>query len=330
METNSNENVTVQPVKYERAELEKELDQLKLLGVTQLNELEEKIKKDKESLENSLEKLEKKKCPIQKNEYLWGLVQKCDWEKSFLAMYEDIKSVSGSSKDAIKVCNDNMISILGLIRILAVYESELYELMDRSELSNAELANILRDICKDADIKDESIIELFEQASNRAYKLRDRINNLRFEMNEKFSKIEEKFVNLDEFIAGKKEELSSYVENQSGSFLEKCNDEFTNCKRNVDGLINEKIQLLEQLKNKSDELMQHIDNAEKEYEKRISNLEEKLNKEIKSVIESQNMEIATMKNEIQNLQKKGFFDSVFYKVSVGIIAITSILFCVFH
>ena len=191
MEQNSNENaIIVQPKMHERSELDRSLVQYMQSVASEISKIEKEIQDDKEEFEVSLSVLDSKKCPIQTKEYLCGLIKKCDWEGSFTFVYKDLKSVSSAAKNAITACNKNMISILGLIKKLSNCESKLYDLMDRSELSKTEMAYILRDLCENANIKDESIIELFEQSSERAYKLRDRINNLRFEMNEKFSELE--------------------------------------------------------------------------------------------------------------------------------------------
>ena len=96
MEQNSNENaIIVQPKMHERSELERSLVQYMQSVASEISKIEKEIQDDKEELEVSLSVLDSKKCPIQTNKYLWGLIQKCDWVGSFNNVYVDLKSVSG-------------------------------------------------------------------------------------------------------------------------------------------------------------------------------------------------------------------------------------------
>lgn len=153
-----------------------------------INDLKQEIEGKQRNLESFLSSISGKDCPIQTKEYLLGLFSTFDVEKTFIKVYGDIKTVTTKTGEAINTNFSISMSILDLLRKLANYELDLYNIIDESELSSAELADLFRDVFKEDETTDETVIQLFEQTKKRALLLRDRIEALRLEFEDELNK----------------------------------------------------------------------------------------------------------------------------------------------
>ncbi len=186
-----------------------------------INDLEREIKDKKQKLESFLPSISGKDCPIQTKEYLLGLFEHLDVEGTFIKVYADIKTVTTNTGEAINTNFSISMSILDLLRKLANYELDLYNIIDESELSSAELADLFRDVFKENETTDETVIQLFEQTKKRALLLRDRIEALRNEfqneLNNNYSKLSQQNSALKSEIEKSINNLNKRIGDQSVS-----------------------------------------------------------------------------------------------------------------
>lgn len=166
-------------------------NKLETFQLQSINELKTDIAIKKSELAISLATISGNECPIKTKEYYISLFNTTDVEQTFKAVYNDFKFVTKVSGNAIHTNFNISMSILDLLKKLANYELDLYNIIDESELTSAELAGLFRDVLKENETTDETVIQLFEQAKKRAFLLRDRIEALRLEFeNELNSKID--------------------------------------------------------------------------------------------------------------------------------------------
>ena len=71
-------------------------------------------------------------------------------------------------------------------------EEKVWEKLDDESVQSEVMRNLFKDWCKKNNIKDEQVNDLLEASFQRAYTLRDRINNLKRDIFEKFEDINRK------------------------------------------------------------------------------------------------------------------------------------------
>ena len=226
-----NSNIIIQNKFEQRAILENKCKEL--IYNPKFQQISEDISNNKTNLKRALTNLEKQDCPLKEDEHLFGLIKSLNTKESFIAFYDKLKELSKTSYNAINSCNKNMEEILELMKILATTERDIYDMIDQNELSVVEISNIIKEICKNANIKDETIEELFNQSFQRSYTLRDRIRQLRNDLENRIENLEIKFTYFDQAVENNKKELSEYVKIQKTEVQIECNTYLNEYKKNL-------------------------------------------------------------------------------------------------
>ena len=325
MEVNS--NLIVQGMFKQKSELEKKIKNL--VNDSKFQKISNSIESNKSNLEKALENLDKQDCPIKKDEHLWGLIKSLNTEGTFVALYDKLKELSKTSYNAIDACNKNMKDILDLMKILVTTEKDIYDMIDKNELSLAETSNIIKEICRKANIKDETIEELFSQTFQRSYTLRDRIRQLRYDLEEKIDKLEQKFINLDKTIENRKNEITVFCEQAKNTVQEQSNSILINYKNELSNIIQAKQTQLNEIQSTCTNIFNKIKIAESDFYVKLSEIENELCKDLlhfaNEKIEEQNKQIKICQDEIEGLKQKSFLDSYIYKIIIGLTSISALV-----
>lgn len=324
MEPNS--KIMIQGKYDQRMNIERELR--KITNNPKFQEIQNRISECNKSLSNALEELENESSPIVETKYM-GLIKTLDTKGSFNATFDKIKDLSKTSYNAINACNENMMSILQLMKILATTEKDIYDMIDKNELSVAEISNVIKEICRNANIKDETIEELFNQTFQRSYTLRDRIKQLRIVLEERIDKLEQKFINLDQTIEYEKNEITTYCKKVKSSVQEESNHILTKYEKELNNVIQTKRIQLNEIESKCTNIFNNIKTAESNFNTKLNNLENQIHKEllhfVNEKIEEQNKQIKRCQENIESLKKKNFLDTYIYKIIVGLASISALV-----
>lgn len=153
-----------------------------------LNEISKKIESDNSELEDCLDEIQNAEPTIDIGSYLGVIVKKSDVEASIYEVYSSLCDYIVKCGDAIRASNGNVSNILELIQLLTAAEVDLYHLMDNQAIESNELRILIKEWCKKHGIHDDEVDKLLESSFQRAYTLRDRINDLRKDFYEKIDK----------------------------------------------------------------------------------------------------------------------------------------------
>lgn len=217
MTATSNNLIKATPLGAERRILE---SKIKFLDKNKFIELNDKINSSYKDIQDKYGKIKKVASPVVKNEYLCGLIKSTDVEKSLEGLLDTIKGLAECTLGAFQANGKNLSAILELMKISVSIESGLYKLLDDSECSKENIANLLHDFCAQYNIDSSAIEGLFEQSFNRTLTLRARINDLREELLERISKYEDRFEHLDETIQQKEGEFTYKFETKAEEYKE--------------------------------------------------------------------------------------------------------------
>lgn len=180
MEANFNNQALVGLPKDRLASIKNKIDKLDF----DCEWLEKKIDQDKKDLYKSINKINTT-CPIKRNEYWISLFNSTDVDSTFTAIYNDIIALKIATVDAFKSSFINSKETLNLLKRLADYELDLYSIIDESELTSAELSSLFVSTLNDTNIKDETVLQLLQQAKDRALRLKERFESFRNEFENK-------------------------------------------------------------------------------------------------------------------------------------------------
>lgn len=287
--------------KVDRQELANRCEEL--INQPKITELKKKIEAHKKDLGNALESIEKKTPPIVENSYLWGAINSYQPKDSLQKFYTEYVGSSKQIMTAIKDTYQYMGDMLGLMALLAATERDLYHLIDDNEISAAEFSKLVKDLCKESNIKDERVEELFTQTFERAYTLRDRINLLRRELNDRIDEILSKFEDFDDTVKSEKKELLrlgseqqtmlnstvtgliNQVNTDLSDTLSKCNSVLEECKKSVD-----RISTFE--KEITTKINEEASNERKRLNELSSNQQEQLQSSVSKLISEATSDIA--------------------------------------
>lgn len=161
-----------------------------------LNEISKKIESDNSKLEDCLYEIQNAEPTIDIGSYLGVIVKKSDVEASIYEVYSSLCDYIVKCGDAIRASNGNVSNILELIQLLTAAEVDLYHLMDNQAIESNELRILIKEWCKKHGIHDDEVDKLLESSFQRAYTLRDRINDLRKDFYEKIDKNNEQIREL--------------------------------------------------------------------------------------------------------------------------------------
>lgn len=346
MEKNSNFNMMDNSKK--RYELSKRIENI--VDKSKFQRISQNIEANKVALNDALERLENEGCPIKTDEYFYGLFKSLNTKESLNAVYNKLKEISLCSYKAINTCNSNLMDILDLLKILATTERDLYDLLDKNELSITDISLFVKDICKNNNIKNEVVEEFFNTTFQRSYTLRDRINAVKNDLNSRIDKVEENVQVAVLRINQKEDDLRTFIQLKSQEYISSCAKIVSDYKKGLEITVESQRSSLDDISKTSKELLSSIIKAHSDFETKLDILKNDFKNEMKEFFQKQlneldgrinncickdnvlennidnlKIEVALIRKEIELLKKKTIFDSVVYKVSITVIAILALV-----
>lgn len=184
------------------------------------------IEREQSRLEEYLDDINSKQTSINiKRTWVLGGVSKESVEAAIEKVFKETIYGNGTCVKAIQSTNKNMSYTLELIKLLALAEKDLYEHIDNQCLTSNEIKEFLVDWCKKQGVNENEIRELFECSFQRAYTLRDRINELRNALKEHIreisTRIESIESNYNSLIDNIENTFKSQTENLNNLYIEK-------------------------------------------------------------------------------------------------------------
>jgi len=244
------------------------------------------IEVEKRRLDDNLRELNGSFTPIIENEHLWGLFKTNNYKDSIIGVYDRMRKFSQSTFDAINNTNSNLSLTLDLIKILARTEKDIYEIMDNNNLKIHDIADVIDRICKKNNIKDSKVRDVLEQTFQRSYTLRDRINTLKLNFEERLAYIDKHFENiqkeyedkernLTQIINDGKQETQTFVKDQTDKYRRLLEDELNRTKDEIDQYRKEAQLMSDELKLMKNELREELIRFMDEQNKKLSSIEER-------------------------------------------------------
>ena len=148
----------------------------------EFHDINEEIGKTKESINTALVQIDNIEPTIKIKTNWVGVPKPKDIEESVSSVFNVIRPHIQSCGEAIRSTNNNLQRTLSLIKLIAAAESTIYQQFDEQITSQNELKEIISDWCKQNGIRDEQVNELLESSFQRAYTLRDRINQVKLQV----------------------------------------------------------------------------------------------------------------------------------------------------
>ncbi len=148
----------------------------------EFHDINEEIGKTKKSINTALVQIDNIEPNIKVDTNWIGWPKPKDIEKSVSSVFNVIRPHIQECGKAIRSTNKNLQRTLSLIKLIAAAESTIYQQFDEQITSQNELKEIISDWCKQNGIRDEQVNELLESSFQRAYTLRDRINQVKLQV----------------------------------------------------------------------------------------------------------------------------------------------------
>lgn len=272
--------------------------------------IDSSIVKNEKELKQKLESLEKAQANIEVTRHWYGPVDIDSVCNSLVNVYDDLRKYIQTCGSAIRTTNENLSHTLGLIRILAMIEKDLYEQVDNETIQSNVLKDLIRDWCKKNNIREEEVNSLLESSFQRAYTLRDRINNIRSEIFKKFEYYDSEILELESNI----ESLKSFVSSEKTKTLKELSNLYSSKQSELINLsskkINELLRLHEKnlktinkyskgIEDKYNEFIKDLYNKKEDVVQLSEEFKEYLNKNINVLNEKQNEAIKEISSESQ-------------------------------
>lgn len=182
--------------------------------------IDSSLSKNEIELKRNLVSLENAEAKIEVSRHWYGTVDIDSICESLNNVYDDLRKYIQTCGSAIRTTNENLSHTLGLIRILAMIEKDLYEQLDNEVIQGNVLKDLIRDWCKKNNIRDEEVNSLLETSFQRAYTLRDRINNIKGEVLKKLAHYDSELSKLTSNV----ESLKSFVSSEKAKTLKELSD----------------------------------------------------------------------------------------------------------
>ena len=190
--------------------------------LSEYQDINEEIGNTRVSIDTTLARINNIEPSIKIGKTWVGTPKQKDIEDSISNVFSVIRPHILSCGDAIRSTNNNLQRTLSLIKLIAAAESTIYQQFDEQITNQNELKEIISDWCKQNGIHDEQINELLESSFQRAYTLRDRINQVKLQVSiankelsettkiakstkNKVSQLDERLVGIDRYISETKE-----------------------------------------------------------------------------------------------------------------------------
>lgn len=213
-----------------------------------------KIQDDRDELDEILEDLENSNNSVKITRNWYGTTNLESIKNAIEEVNANLSHYIGKCGDAICKVNDNQYRTLELIALLATAERDLYEQFDKAAMSTNELRTIIKDWCVQHGINDEEVQKLLDLSFQRSVTLRDRINNLSKDIDNR----------LSEFVKRNNEQedkIKKIVQNTEQNIANAVSD----CKEYLKSLIDKEKTRLEkkenELQKRIEALNTHVENT---------------------------------------------------------------------
>ena len=249
-----------------------------------LQNIDSSLAKNEEELKQKLNSLENAHVDIDvKRQWLVG-VDIDSINKSLNNVYDNLREYVRTCGSAIRTTNENLSHTLGLIRILAMIEKDLYEQVDNETIQSNVLKDLIRDWCEKNNIREEEVNSLLESSFQRAYTLRDRINNIRSEIFKKFEYYDSEILELESNI----ESLKSFVSSEKTKTLKELSELYSSKESKLIKLSSEKTNELLRLHKENlqtiDKLKMSIESQKKAFDEKVKDSMECHNKALQEAL----------------------------------------------
>ena len=246
--------------------------------------IDSSIVKNEKELKQKLESLEKAQANIEVTRHWYGPVDIDSVCNSLENVYDDLRKYIQTCGSAIRTTNENLSHTLCLIRILAMIEKDLYEQVDNETIQSNVLKDLIRDWCKKNNIREEEVNSLLESSFQRAYTLRDRINNIRSEILKKFEYYDSEILELESNI----ESLKSFVSSEKTKTLKELSELYSSKESKLIKLSSEKTNELLRLHKENlqtiDKLKMSIESQKKAFDEKVKDSMECHNKALQEAL----------------------------------------------
>ena len=271
-----------------------------------VQDIDSSIVNNEKQLKRELASLENARANIEISRHWYGAVDIDTICESLTNVYDDLREYIQTCGSAIRTTNENLSHTLGLIRLLAMIEKDLYEQLDNESIQGNVLKELIKDWCKKNNIRDEEVNQLLETSFQRAYTLRDRINNIRGEVRNKFGYYDTELEKLSTNV----ESLRNYISTEKAKALKELSMLYSVKESMLDKFSAEKKNELTRLHTKnlqaSNELFHAIEAKTKEFSQNIKMQREevfKQNSEVKNALNKNLEELNAKQNQaIQNIE----------------------------
>jgi hypothetical protein len=256
-----------------------------------LKYINDKIAFENQALRNCLEDITKTPPTIDIKRNFIGQLTKDSVEKSLCEGYSSLCGFVLKCGNAVQSSNGNINNVLVLLKLLTAAEVDLYRLMDNQSIQNNELRELIIEWCRIHGIHDKDVDKLIESSFQRAYTLRDRINNLRNDFNEK---LEKETQETEKFKKEQKDILEAMHKEQEESLnrIEKhLNDSLAELKQSSDALAKSQEDFVFQSK-------EQTSLALSEFQKEAKHKVVEIKEQTDGFIENQNALFAKMKKQL--------------------------------
>lgn len=274
-----------------------------------VQDIDSSIANNERLLKKELASLENAEANIEIGRHWYGAVNIDTICESLTNVYDDLREYIQTCGSAIRTTNENLSHTLGLIRLLTMIEKDLYEQLDNESIQGNVLKELIKDWCKKNNIRDEEVNQLLETSFQRAYTLRDRINDIRGEVRNKFgyydTELEKLSTNVDS--------LRSYISTEKEKALKELSklysvkefmlDRYSIEKKNELARLHTKNvqasnELFHAIVAKTKELSQNIKVQREEVSKQNSEVKNALNRNLEEINAKQNQAIQKIENAI--------------------------------
>ena len=160
-----------------------------------LAKLTSTIERDKVDLDTDLKIIEETKAPLELDRNFFGVTTSDSIEKTINSVHKQLSDYIRKCGKILRSTNENLTQSLKLIEAIVGIEKDLYDRVDFQSMSNEDIIQSIKEICKEQGIHNESVEDLLTKSMSRAYTLRDRLNYIKEELEKQ---IEECNIKIEE------------------------------------------------------------------------------------------------------------------------------------
>lgn len=280
--------------------LDAQIDSSRLVS---LQELSRDIANTSDELDKKIGKLPKEDVDraIEKN---WlGIAKASSIQEQIKNVYKDAITGIGDCVSAIKSTNRSLGLTLDLIKVLARVERDIYEATDRGVIRNNEIVESLATWMKQQGINDKQVQELLDSSFQRAYTLRDRMNSLKLELQEKDDELDAKLrivQNKQGNIDAEIQEKLQRVTEQTNELVSQTIAAIEQSKAEISAYISDTFKGIKEL---NEQTTAQVENAEREFTEFIVEQKKEREAYTRKVKDELSQQLAAQQKNLEQMQE---------------------------